>query len=88
MPPHDELVDVPALLRAIGVPDPDRSRALVDAAELRPPDELQKLRERLFAIHWRLTDWRLRPRSLDFAEFARTAWFGPLDLDDVALSRK
>ena len=57
---------------------------LVNAA-LRPPQEIEALRQRLFALHWRLTDYFVRPTVIDFAEFARTAWFGPLDIAGLHL---
>jgi hypothetical protein len=44
------------------------------------------LRNRLFALHWRLRNYTLRPEILDFANFARTCWFGPLDLTGLPLA--
>jgi hypothetical protein len=43
------------------------------------------LRNRLFTLHWRLVDHRVHPRVLDFAEYARTCGFGPLDLTGLPL---
>lgn len=86
LPPHDEPANVAEMLPLLGVPDAAHSREFIQRAALRPAAELEKLRERLFAIHWRVTDWRLRPRTMDFANFAKTAWFGPLDLEGVSLA--
>ena len=36
-------------------------------------------------MHWRLTDWRIKPQPMDFAKMAREAWFGPLDVSGVRL---
>jgi hypothetical protein len=55
------------------------------APSLRPGRQLDRMRERLFAVHWRLVEHRLRPGSIDFATFARTAWFGPLQIDSSML---
>jgi len=50
-------------------------------------------RERLFAIHWRMTEFRLRPGTLDFVDLAvRMPWLSaaavralPLVDDDLAI---
>lgn len=77
LPPHDRVADVGALSRALAIGSPGGALA----PTLRSGRELDRGRERAFAIHWRLTELRLRPGTLDFAAFARSAWFGPLDVD-------
>jgi len=32
------------------------------------------------ALHWRLKDFHIDRSAIDFTDFARTCWFGPLDL--------
>lgn len=83
LPPHDRVADVAALSAAlaIGRPLPDALRA----PRLRGGRQLDRMREQLFAIHWRLVEQRLRPGSIDLATFARTAWFGPLEIDPATL---
>ena len=83
--PIDELVEPDKLLPAVGLLNAERSKALVADPPLRPLDELQELRRRLLAVHWRLRDFRLRPKPMNFREFARTAWFGPLDVEGLRL---
>ncbi|HEX2081082.1 MAG TPA: DUF4272 domain-containing protein [Longimicrobium sp.] len=85
LPPHDEPSHPDDVWSAMRLMDADGARALAAEAVLRPRDELQAMRERLFALHWRLRDFRLRARAMDFAEFARTCWFGPLDITGVPL---
>jgi hypothetical protein len=41
---------------------------------------------RLFALHWRLREFSLRPQPIAFVQFASKAWFGPLDLSGVAIA--
>ncbi|HEX8914259.1 MAG TPA: DUF4272 domain-containing protein, partial [Humisphaera sp.] len=84
IPPIDEQVDPGELLPAVGILDADRAAALL-AAPLRPPAELNRYADHMFAIHWRLRDFRLRPKAMNFREFAKTAWFGPLDIEGVRL---
>lgn len=86
LPPHDAPVDVTALWDSLGFMEPYRARALLANPTLRPREEIEVLRKHLLALHWRLRDHTLRPRRMDFAEFARTAWFGPLDITGISLA--
>ncbi|HEX6745708.1 MAG TPA: DUF4272 domain-containing protein [Longimicrobium sp.] len=85
LPPHDRVVDVGTLLTSMGVLDADAAAELLAEPPLRPREEIATLRNRLFALHWRLRDFSIRPRPMDFASFAATAWFGPLDLGGLTL---
>jgi len=40
---------------------------------------------KLFALHWRLRNFHITPNAMDFAEFARNCWFGPLDITGLPL---
>ncbi len=44
------------------------------------------MERRLLAIHWRLRDFSLGPRTMDFREFSRTAWMGPFELEGIPLA--
>lgn len=83
--PIDELVEPGKLLPAVGLLNAERSEALLAEPPLRPLAELEALRRRLLAVHWRLRNFRLKPERMNFREFARTAWFGPLDVADLRL---
>jgi hypothetical protein len=85
LPAYDQLIDVWPLLRAVGFLDADAARSLLAAAAVRPPAELQALSKPLFALHWRLREFTLKPQAMDFATFAADAWFGPLDLTALRL---
>ena len=85
LPPHDHEVDPQTLLAAAGVLNADAARDLLAAPALRPRDEIETLRKRLFALHWRVTEYRIRGTAIDFAHFAATAWFGPLDITGLPL---
>jgi hypothetical protein len=85
LPPYDQLVTPADLLRSLGILDADAARNLLASPSLRPPEELAAQRERIFTVHWRLTDWRVRPKPMDFEKLARTAWFGPLDLSGLRI---
>jgi hypothetical protein len=86
LPPHDELVDMRELWNAVGLLESYKARGLLASPVLRPREEIDALRGRLFGLHWRLRDFTLRPQRMDFAAFARDCWFGPLDITGIALA--
>ena len=95
IPPHDQLVNMNPLWKNLGLFDAEAAAKLLASPVLRAREEIGTLRSRLFALHWRLRNFRLRPQVMDFADFAKTCWFGPLDLNglplvkgDLALNRK
>lgn len=85
IPPHDQLIDPNALWRSLGLLDVQAASRLLEVPTVRPRHELATLRNRLFVLHWRLRNYQIRPGVMDFAEFAQTCWFGPLDLSGVDL---
>jgi hypothetical protein len=85
IPPHDQLVSVNPLWRSLGLLDADAARALLANPTLHDREEIRTLRNRLFALHWRLHSFYLNQDVLDFAEFARTCNFGPLDISSLPL---
>jgi hypothetical protein len=87
LPAHDETVAAGVLMRRLGLLG-EGTPAVLTSPTLRPLEELQRMERRLFVLHWRLRDFGLKPRAMDFAEFARTAWFGPFDITGIALAEK
>ena len=77
LPSYQDTVRPADVAGALGFMSP-AGAALLSAAALREAEELETLAARLFALHWRLREFSLRPRHMDFATFARTAPFGPL----------
>jgi Domain of unknown function (DUF4272) len=85
LPPHDQIVRVNPLWRSLGLLNVESARAVLTKSTLRPRAEIAALRNRLFAVHWRLRNFGLHPGVMDFAEYARTCWFGPLDVTGLSL---
>jgi hypothetical protein len=85
IPPHDQLVVPIQLWQSLSFLHADAAKALLSSPTLRPQAEIGAIRNRLFALHWRLRNFRLRPEVMDFAEFARTCWFGPLNISGLPL---
>jgi hypothetical protein len=85
LPPHDRVVEAPPLWSRMGVLDGETTREVLASPTLRPREEIATLRNRLFTLHWRLREHFIRPRAMDFAKFAETCGFGPLDLGGLTL---
>jgi hypothetical protein len=89
LPPHDEMVQPGKLLPAVSILNADGARALLAKPTLVPAEEIRKGSARAFAIHWRVRQFTMvDPKPIDFANLARTAWFGPLDIEGVRLVEK
>lgn len=86
LPEYDEPVDAKTVTDAVGFLA-DHSLALEDL-RLRPTTQLAEVADTYFAAHWRLVEYSLRRKKMDFADFARTAWFGPLRLADLRLKKR
>lgn len=87
LPAHDDPSTVWGVLDAIGLRSQD-APAVLRTPRLRTPEELDWMGRRLLGIHWRMVDWRVRPRAMDFAHFAKTCWFGGFDLSGIPLSAR
>lgn len=85
VPPHDQLVELNPLWRSLGLLDAKAARALLAKPTVRPRADIGALRNRLLALHWRLRNFHLNPGVMDFTEYARTCWFGPLDVTGLPL---
>lgn len=88
MPAYDQVTETRPLIDALGImaDDPSVSQAILANPDLRPPDHVEILGEQIFAFHWRMRDFSLRPVAMDFVEFGKTCWFGPLDLSWAKLN--
>lgn len=85
LPPHDECVDPKQVTDAAAFLQPD-AQSLLQRAEPREAEEIEQGADRAFAIHWRLRQHQLDGRPLNFGEFAKSAWFGPLNIDGIPLA--
>jgi hypothetical protein len=82
LPSHDEQVDPAVVASALGFLE---DHTALESPALRPAADLENYSNVALTIHWRLRDFSLNARALDFAKFCETAWFGPLSLDGVRL---
>jgi hypothetical protein len=85
IPPHDQLVQVNSLWNSLGWLDVDAAQTLIANATLKLRPEICTLRNRLFTLHWRLTNYRIDPTAMDFAQFVRNCSFGPMDITGLPL---
>jgi hypothetical protein len=85
LPAYDDQCDGGEVAATLGFLD-EASASVLAAPVLRPAEELAALCETLFSLHWRLRQFSLDGRAMDFADFARKAWFGPLSLEGLRLN--
>jgi hypothetical protein len=86
LPSYQQTISSPDAADAIGFMTLDAAE-LIGNAVLRRPEELEELAERLLALHWRLVEFSMQPEHMDFMSFARTAYFGPLDVEGLEFVR-
>ena len=86
LPSHDQLAATWELIQQdLRLLSPKPTPVLVEP-RLRAPEELKRMERRLLAVHWRLREYLIRPGTMNLREFARTAWFGPLELEGIPLA--
>jgi hypothetical protein len=83
LPPHDEQCPAAPIAEAFGFLK--AAPIILTAPRLRTPAELLTYSEQVFAIHWRLTQFSLDRQAMDFAAFAKEAYFGPLEIEGLPL---
>lgn len=81
LPPYDEQVEVGRLFEVISTLEEGESQP-----ELRPPNELDALSFQMLAIHWRLRQFQVEPKTMDLVDYAPRAWCGPMDLSLARLA--
>jgi len=86
IPQHDTLCEPAAVADALGFLSDERPDIL-DSPHLVDSEMLQWLQDRLLGIHWRLHDYRLSPRPMNYREFSQDCWFGSFDINGVTLAR-
>ena len=84
LPAYDEQVDPREVAESLGFLE-DGAGALLAAPRLRPQAELDAYRHAVFSLHWRLRQFGIDGKAMDFAEFAGRAWFGPMSLEGLRL---
>lgn len=93
LPSHDKLVECHFLWKCLGMLDHSACKAVLVDPTLKHLSQLQAMRRRQLAINWRLTDFCLRHRAMDFihitgtsfANYDRTWWFSPQEVADLPL---
>jgi hypothetical protein len=84
LPPYDQQVDPTDLYAAT-----DRVFLHDDGTiAMRPLEQLETLAFQMLAIHWRLRQFYLDHKAMDFIAFAPKAWCGPMDLTLARIMEK
>lgn len=85
LPPHDTLIQLNPLWSCFGLLNLEKSLELLANPMLRSRNELESMRKKLLALHWRIRDQSVNGKPVDFKKFQQTCWFGPVDLSEVPL---
>ena len=80
LPRYDALADIDSVWGCLGFLKVEESRELLSSAELRSAGELDAYRKQILGFHWRLRDFVVNPRAMDFRAFAANCWFGSFDV--------
>jgi len=83
LPPYDVQVDPYVVARAIGFREPATNTVLADP-RLRTAEEISLLADELFSLHWRLREYSLVGKPIDFKAVAQKARF-PLQIARLRL---
>lgn len=87
LPAHDDNSNIDDILDGLGFFQPPADTAL-HHGRLRTPTELDRYASIALTIHWRLREFGLNPKAINFTDFVRRAQWGPLSLDGVNLKDK
>lgn len=79
-PKYDALADMNTLFPEVRFLQ-EVASDLLSNPQLRTSEELNQYMEQALALHWRLRDYSLNSTPVDFAEFGKTCWFGPISTD-------
>lgn len=83
--PYDELVSPPDLYDAVGFLNYQESQNMISNPNIRSAQEVSDYSKQIFGLHWRVRDFTLRPARMDFEDFAKNCWFGPLDVSQFRM---
>lgn len=67
LPHYDCLVETDDLLKALSLLDVPMSQQKLASPELRDRSELETYNEQVWAFNWRMVDFRVRPKAVDYA---------------------
>ena len=82
LPAHDQMADPYQAAESVFFLE-TAAREMSAELQLRSAKEIDDMASRILAIHWRVRDYYWKPEPLDFVDFARRAWFGPLSIEGV-----
>lgn len=67
LPPYDQLVETDELLEELSFLDVEGCKQKLSGASLRPKEDLDRYHEQIFAYDWRMVDYRINSKTVDYA---------------------
>ena len=84
IPSHDVPVVAVEVSESLGFLSSKEENVLA-SPKLKERQLLEHFRNEAFTVHWRLREFSLKNCAMDFRSFLKTAWFGPLELQEAGL---
>lgn len=84
LPNYETQVAGPEIADTLGFME-ERGSTVLHSPKLRSPQEIEELAGQFFSLHWRLRQFSIDGNPMGFQEFAKTAYFGPLNLEGIRL---
>lgn len=84
LPAHDAQEHPFVLCKAVGLLQ--QERPVILSSELRTAEDLEWMRLRLLALHWRMVEARMNPaKKVEFARLSEREFLPKVDLSDIAI---
>lgn len=74
--PYDEPVDAGHLLDTLH----QSANSISELPLVRTEAEIDEYGEQIFALHWRLVEFTLNPKVIDFVNIGQQPWIGSIDM--------
>lgn len=84
LPPFTAICSPSEVANALGFLQP-RAETVLAAPSLRPVAEIDGMEAHYLTVHWRIREFGLRSRAIDFADYVRKCEWGPLSLAGLTL---
>lgn len=88
LPKYDDLVNPDELLEKLGFLSAENAALKIANAKLRSTEELERFNGQILALHWRMVNFRVDPKEVDYKHMEEECWFGKFDLSWAEFSGK
>lgn len=76
------------LLDKLGFMNAENAAQKIANSKLRSTEELERFNGQILALHWRMVNFRVDPKDIDYKHMEEECWFGKFDLNWAEFSGK